>query len=399
MAEEGMRVLAVATKTVDDRNADPYEGLRLLGLIGMQDPPREDISEAVKACAGAGIEVVMVTGDHPATAANVAGQVGIAKEENPTVIEGRYLKEPQDISEEERRQHLQARIFARVSPKQKLDLIELHQSNEAVVAMTGDGVNDAPALKKADIGIAMGQRGTQVTREAADMVLQDDAFGTIVAAVAHGRTIFENIRKFILFLLSGNVGEILIVGGAILAGAPLPLLPLQILYLNMIGDVFPAMALAVGGEDATKMREPPRDVAEAILTRNHWLLIGGYGALIAATVLMAFWLSLFLLQLDTSRAVTVSFLSLSFSRLWHVFNMRNPASGVIDNEIIRNPYVWGALLLCCSLLSAAIFIPGLAKVLKLVRPTTIEWLLILISSTVPLICGQFAIRALSRRRA
>jgi Ca2+-transporting ATPase len=201
------------------------------------------------------------------------------------------------------------------------------------------------------------------------MVLQDDAFGTIIEAIAQGRAIFENIRKFILFLLSGNVGEILIVGVTIMVGAPLPLLPLQILYLNMIGDVFPALALAAGKGDQARMREPPRDLKESILTRRHWLVIGAYGAMIAASVLIAFWISLDLLGLAPPRAVTVAFLSLSFARLWHVFNMRHATSGRIDNEITRNPYVWGALVLCCGLLLAAIYLPGLAQVLKLVPPT------------------------------
>jgi Ca2+-transporting ATPase len=364
----------------------------------MEDPPRRQVPEAVKACGTAGIEVIMVTGDHPATAGKVAGLVGISEKASPPVIEGRHLKHPQDVSEKERRQQLAAKVFARVSPRQKLDLIELHQENGAVVAMTGDGINDAPALKKADIGVAMGKRGTQVAREAADMVLQDDAFGTIVAAIGQGRAIFENIRKFILFLLSGNVGEILIVGLAIMAGMPLPLLPLQILYLNMIGDVFPALALATGGGESAKMREPPRDTDESILTRRHWLAIGAYGALIAAAVLTVFWISLYTLELDRTRAVTISFLSLSFARLWHVFNMRSPVSGLFNNEITRNPYIWGALGLCCGLLLTAAYLPGLSQVLKLVRPAPFDWALILFCSVVPLVVGQIAIGLIARSR-
>ncbi len=399
LAAEGLRVLGVATRRLDDREADPYNGLRFIGLVAMEDPPRREVPDAVAACGRAGIDVVMVTGDHPATAGKVAALVGIAGEEDPDVVQGRDLQHPEDVSPEERRKQLQHRVFARVSPKQKLDLIGLHQAEGAVVAMTGDGVNDAPALKKADIGIAMGRRGTQVAREAADMVLQDDAFGTIVAAIAQGRAIFENIRKFILFLLSGNVGQILIVGVAILAGAPLPLLPLQILYLNMIGDVFPALALAAGEGDESRMREPPRDASESILTRDHWLAICAYGALIAAAVLAVFWIALEHWDLPPDRAVTVSFLGLSFARLWHVFNMRSTTSGIVDNEITRNPYVWGALVLCIALLLTATYLPGLSGVLRLVGPTMGEWGLILACSFVPLVVGQVAILALARRRA
>jgi len=399
LAAEGLRVLAVAAKRADHKEAAPYENLNFLGLIAMADPPRREVPEAVAACGRAGIDVVMVTGDHPATAGKVAALTGIAAQDVPQVIAGKDLKGPQELSEEERRTYLQNRVFARVSPEQKLNLIRLHQADGAVVAMTGDGVNDAPALKKADIGIAMGRRGTQVAREAADMVLQDDAFGTIVAAVAQGRSIFENIRKFIFFLLSGNVGEILIVGIAILAGSPLPLLPLQILYLNMIGDVFPALALAAGDGDAARMREPPRDAGEAILTRDHWMGIGAYGAVIAATVLAAFWLALHTLALPLERAVTVSFLSLSFARLWHVFNMRSAASPWIDNEITRNPYVWGALALCTALLLMAVYLPGLSQVLKLVGPDPVEWSLILGLSLFPLAVGQTALTVLSGRKS
>jgi Ca2+-transporting ATPase len=400
LAEEGFRVLAMATKTVGNREDTPYNGLRFLGLIGMEDPPRRDVPDAVKACSQAGIAVVMVTGDHPATAVKVAGQVGIVDDvKKARVVEGRHLQSPSADSNREHPEPLQARIFARVSPKQKLELVERHQAEGAVVAMTGDGVNDAPALKKADIGIAMGKRGTQVAREAADMVLQDDAFGTIVAAVAQGRAIFENIRKFILFLLSGNVGEILIVGAAILAGAPLPILPLQILYLNMIGDVFPALALAAGAGDAARMREPPRDRSEAILTRGHWMAIAAYGAVIATAVLGAFWVSLNCLLLDTSQAVTVSFLCLSFARLWHVFNMRDPRSGIFVNELTRNFYVWGALALCCGLLLVAVYLPGLSQVLKLTRPAPLSWMLILIFSALPLAAVQTVLCFQSRHRS
>jgi len=397
MAAEGLRVLGVATRTMDEQEADPYDELRFVGLVAMADPPREDVPDAVAACGRAGVHVIMVTGDHPATAGKVAHMVGIAEAEDPEVVQGRDLQSPGEVSREERRGLLQRRVFARVSPKQKLDLIGLHQDGGAVVAMTGDGVNDAPALKKADIGIAMGRRGTQVAREAADMVLQDDAFGTIVTAIAQGRAIFENIRRFILFLLSGNVGEILIVGIAIMAGAPLPLLPLQILYLNMIGDVFPALALAMGGGDAERMREPPRDAHEPILTRGHWMAIGAYGALIAAAVLAAFWIARNPLGLEREQAVTVSFLCLSFARLWHVFNMRSPASGIVVNEISRNAFVWGALALCTVLLLTAVYLPGLAGVLKLATPRPIEWILILGFSLVPLVVGQACLALLPRR--
>jgi Ca2+-transporting ATPase len=282
----------------------------------------------------------------------------------------------------------EASIFARVNPKQKLDLIRLHQKNGSVVAMTGDGINDAPALKKADIGVAMGRRGTQVAREAADVVLRDDAFKTIVVAIQQGRAIFDNIRKFILFLLSGNVGEIMIVAFALLAGMPLPILPLQILYLNMIGDVFPALALGVGKGDPSKMRRPPREAKEPILTRQHWAAIVGYGLLIAASVLVAFWMALSSLGMETDRAVTVSFLTLAFARLWHVFNMRDGGSHPINNDVTRNPFVWGALGLCSALLVAALYLPGISTALHMVPPGRNGWPLIFGMSLVPLLFGQ-----------
>ncbi|MGD2037070.1 MAG: cation-transporting P-type ATPase, partial [Desulfobacterales bacterium] len=350
LAQDGLRVLAAATKTCESQEADPYKELVFLGLMAMQDPVREGVSNAIEDCRKAGINIVMATGDQPETAGSIGREVGLVSDAGGQIASGERLENTADLSEKDRRKLLETRIFSRVTPEQKLNLIDLHQKNNQIVGMTGDGVNDAPALKKADIGIAMGQRGTQVAQEASDMILKDDAFNTIVTAIQQGRTIFENIRKFILYLLSGNVGEILIVAVAILAGWPLPLLPLQILYLNMIGDVFPALALALGTGDPSSMRQPPRNPNEPILTRSHWLAISGYGVLIAVCVLIAYVLAFRWLGADTDRAVTVSFLTLAFARLWHVFNMRTRGTSLIRNPITENPFIWGALMLCIALL-------------------------------------------------
>ncbi len=388
MAEAGLRVLAVATRSAESVEGDPYEDLVFLGLLGLMDPPRKDVEEAIRACREAGIRIIMVTGDQPVTARHIGRALNLTDGDRARVIHGKDLKNPDELTEEGRQRMLQAPIFARVNPKQKLDLITLHQKNGSVVAMTGDGVNDAPALKKADIGVAMGRRGTQVAREAADVVLRDDAFRTIVVAIQQGRAIFDNIRKFILFLLSGNVGEIMIVGFALLAGAPLPILPLQILYLNMIGDVFPALALGVGKGDSSKMKRPPRDSDEPILTRGHWLAIVGYGLLIAAAVLAAFKIALSSLGMEKEHAVTVSFLTLAFARLWHVFNMRDGDSPLIKNDITRNPFVWGALGLCSVLLLAAVYLPGISTALSMVPPGAKGWCVIIGMSLFPLLIGQ-----------
>lgn len=388
LAEQGLRMLALANRQVRSSEAPPYEDLVFLGLAGLLDPPRQDVRAAIEECRAAGIRVVMVTGDQPATARYVAEKVGLVDAGDIQVVHGRDLKAPEDMKESERRQVLQASVFARVDPAQKLDLIALHQEAGMVVAMTGDGVNDAPALKKADIGVAMGQRGTQVAREAADMVLKDDAFNTIVMAVRQGRVIFDDIRKFVLYLMSCNVSEVLVVALATLANAPLPLLPLQILYLNLITDVFPALALGVGPGDPRIMARPPRPENEAILTRRHWLAIAGYGGLITAAVLGAFALALFWLKMEIGGAVTVAFLALAFAQLWHVFNMRSPGSSLFDNDITRNIYVWGALLLCAGLIVLAIYLPGLAEVLRLESPGAAGWTLALAASAIPLLAGQ-----------
>ena len=387
LAEKGLRVLALARKTVDQADASPYTDLELLGLVGLMDPPRTDVRPVIERCQKAGIRVVMVTGDHPETARAIAEAVGLHVNEH-SVERGEDFISIDRLDEENRERLRRTAVFARVTPKQKLDLVNLFQDAGQVVAMTGDGVNDAPALRSADIGVAMGQRGTDVAREAADMVLQDDAFSSIVEAVRQGRIIFDNIRKFVVYLLSGNVGEILAVGGAATFGFPLPLLPLQILYLNVLNDVFPALALGVGRGTEQAMDRSPRDPEEPVVTSYHWGLIGGYGLVIALTILGAFAVALGGLGMETERAVTVSFLTLSISRLLHVFNMRTPTSGVFHNEITRTPYVWGALGLCLALLLLAVYWAPLATILSVVPPGLEGWLVIGGASVVPLLVGQ-----------
>ncbi len=376
LGARGLRTLAIARKICSSADDDPFEQLTLVGIVGLEDPPRAGVQEAISLCRSAGIEVVMVTGDHGATASNIGSKLGIVDSNSgPEVfVDGGDLAESWDDDTD--RHLLAARIFSRVTPEQKLRLIDLYQRQGHVVAMTGDGVNDAPALKKADIGVAMGIRGTDVAKEAADMVLQDDEFGTIVAAVAHGRAIFENIRKFVVYLLSCNISEIIAITATTLVGAPLPLLPLQILFLNLVTDVFPALALGVGKGSPHLMDNKPRPREEDILTRVHWMRIIIYGAMIAAIVLAAMAIAVYYLGFDKERAVTVSFCTLTLTQLWHVFNMRGNMGQFINNEISRNPWIWLAVVICIALILAAVYVPGLANILELKDPGIEGWLLI-----------------------
>lgn len=388
MAEKGLRVLAFATKKVNNENTAPYKDLIFLGLIGLSDPPRGDVQDAIERCMNAGVKVVMVTGDQPETARSIASSLHLFKENEDEVIHSHEIKSYEDLSDDDRRRLTKASVFARVSPRQKLDLIALHQKNGSIVAMTGDGVNDAPALKKADIGVAMGKRGTQVAQQAADMVLKDDAFSTIVSAISQGRVIFENIRKFISYLLSCNAGSLLSVTFASLLNLPLPVLPLQILFLNLVTDVFPAIALGLGEADPEIMNRPPRDRDEPILARSHWIFIGVFGFVISICVIGAMTIALKEFKVSTSRAVTISFLTLGFARVWNVFNMRERGSDIFKNDVTLNPFTYGALAICIGLLLAAVYLPGLTDVLQVVKPGAVDWSLIMGMSLVPLFIGQ-----------
>ena len=396
LAEDGLRVLALADKTVPAAAIPAYNELVFLGLVGFRDPPRIDVKDAIAACQRAGIRVVMVTGDHAVTARKIAESLGIAEPGASLLVEGRELKPFGALGERERHRVLQAQVFARVTPAQKLDLVTLYQAAGEVVAMTGDGVNDAPALQKADIGVAMGLRGTEVAREAADIVLRDDAFGSIVAAIREGRVIFVNLRRFLVYLLSCNISEVMVVALAVVTGLPLPILPLQILFLNLVTDVFPAFALATGEGEADVLRRPPRDPAEPLLGQPQWRFIAGYGGLLTTATLASLVLGRYALLLEGESLVSVSFLTLAFAQLWHVFAMRGSGSPVLRNAVTRNPYVWMSVALCVGLLLLAIYVPPLSSVLHIVAPDRAGWLLILGCSMAPLALGQ-AITALAVR--
>ncbi len=401
-AGEGLRLLAMAMKQADQDDEAPYADLTLVGLVCLRDLLRGDVVEAIAAARAAGVRVAMMTGDHADTAAAIARQAGLGADNGElTLIEGHELTDldPEMPDGALRERILAADVFARVAPATKLNLATLYQSSGHIVAMTGDGVNDAPALKKADIGIAMGQRGTEVAREAAHMVLKDDSFGTIIAAMRQGRVIFGNIRKFVIYLMSCNVSEVLIVGLAVGAGLPMPLLPLQILFLNLVTDVFPAFALGLGGGDETVMRQPPRDPAEPIIDRSRWITIGVLGGAITLATLAAFWLALHWLMLDVGPSVTVAFLTLALAQLWNVFNVRVPGGRIFVNEVTRNPWIWGGITLCLGLIAAALWVPGLSSILKLPSPGGAGMLLAAGASLGPLVIGQIFVISKSRHRA
>ncbi|MDX1384105.1 MAG: cation-transporting P-type ATPase, partial [Thermoanaerobaculia bacterium] len=388
MARRGLRVLALAARELPAPDGPIFEGLTLLGLVGMLDPPRDDVAPALADCRRAGVRVNLVTGDHPDTARAVALAVGLVDDPREEVVTGAELQERVAGTAGDRAGIRAARLFARVDPEQKLDLVRLHQETGAVVGMTGDGVNDAPALKAADVGVAMGERGTQVARDAADVVLRDDRLSSIVAAIRQGRTVFENIRKFVFYLMSCNVSEIMVVSVASFAGLPPALLPLHILFLNLVTDVFPALALGMGDVHASILERRPRRPETPILERRHWLGIWAFGALITASVLAALVLAHGWLALSPGQTLSVSFLTVALAQLWHVFNARQAESSILDNAVVRNPWVWGALGLCLVLVLAAVYAPGLSEVLELEAPGRDGWTLVLVASSLPLVVGQ-----------
>ncbi|WP_071885960.1 cation-translocating P-type ATPase [Hymenobacter sedentarius] len=399
MAQTGLRVLALAYRVLPYEDEKEWaEELTWLGLVAFLDPPRPEVIPALNACQRAGILVLMATGDHPATALTVARQVHMVAGEEAAVLTGAELRDLLANTDETDQRFWQARVFARVSPAQKLDLIRLYQERGHVVAMTGDGVNDAPALKKADIGVAMGKRGTQVASEAAALVLRDDSFASIVAAVEQGRIIFLNIRRFVLYLVSCNLSEILVVTATSLLATGSGLLPLQILFLNLLTDVFPALALGVGKGSPTVMNHRPRHPQGPVMRPGDWRLAVAYAALMTAALLTSDHLARHQYGLSDEEANAVLFYGLGATQLLHVFNMVSIGTPVRQNDVLRNPYVWLALALCTGLLLLSYYQPLFHRLLDIQPLTLTALLLILIPAVAVLIVGHLLGLLLSKWR-
>ena len=376
LAASALRVLAFARGEVSPNaqhpphnsrlpmpNAPSLTGLVFLGLQAMMDPPRQDARDAVRLCHDAGIKVVMITGDHAATASAVAKELDIPGRTVTGVELGSIPDLASVIGD--------IGVFARVNPEHKLRIIEALKARGHVVAMTGDGVNDAPALKRADLGIAMGS-GTDVAKDASDMVLADDSFASIVRAVEEGRRVFANIRKFVEYLFSSNLGEVLAVFVATVVGWPLPVLARQLLWVNLMTDLFPALALSVDPADVRVMRQPPRRPGEPIVRVGDavvWLLVGG---VMAAGTLFVFDLVNF--EVDLVRAQTMAFSALVFYQLWNVLNVRSSGS-VIGRSLFTNGYVWAAIALSAVLQVVVVAVPFFQPWFGTVSLSASEWVL------------------------
>jgi len=395
LAASGLRVIAGAYKETSTTDISLTTDLVFAGLYGMMDPPAEDVFEAINECKQAGIRVVMITGDHPATANYIANQLRISENNQPVI--GKHMKPFEQLSEEEKQLWLNTSVFARVTPAHKLDLVTVLQEKGNIVGMTGDGVNDAPALKKADIGIAMGKRGTQVAQEVADMILKDDAFSSIVHAIKHGRVIFSNIQKFVIYLLSCNMSELFVVSVTALSKLHFQLVPLQILFINLVTDVLPALALGVSKGSPYVMKRKPRNPTEPLLKTRQWHGVWIYAAIISACTLGAVFASHFILhtgeRFDPKLCNNILFFTLIFCQLFHVFNMTSAKTSFFKSEVFRNRYVWYALLVSVFILVAVFFIAPARKALNIQPLQADDWLLVFVSATVSLVVIQILKRA------
>lgn len=387
LAERALRVLAVAYRDVsalpsDDRESESQ--LIFCGLIAMEDPPRPGVKEAVAQCKRAGILPVMITGDHAATALAIGQRLGIA--ESPSqVMTGPELDRLDDGALSKK--VFQYRIFARVSPEHKVKLVRAFQQRGMVVAMTGDGVNDAPALKAADIGCAMGKNGTEVAQSAADMVLTDDDFSTIVAAVREGRGIYQNIRKTVHFLLSCNIGEILVVFVAFLLRAPTPLLAIQLLWVNLVTDSFPALALGADPIQGDVMEQPPHKREEGVFSGGVGFAVAVEGCLVGALALLAYTIGRAFFDYDPAAPAigrTMAFCVLSLSQLVHSFNMRSEHS-VLKLGLLSNRKLVAACGFCAFLMVSVVLFPPLSALFQTTALTALQWLIVAALSLCPLL--------------
>ena len=389
LAAEGLRVLALADRVLPadtraDARADAgaVTGLCLLGLVGFRDPPADGVRETIASLRGAGIRVLMITGDQHRTAEAVARELGVLAEGH-VVMDGPELAALSDDELGAALAHVAA--FSRVSPADKLRIVDGLQARGEVVGMLGDGVNDAAALKGADIGVAMGRRGTDVARETADVVLLDDRLHTVAVAVEGGRVIDDDIRKVILFLFSGNLAEVLVLLVAGVVGLPVPLLPLQILWINLVSDVFPALALAMEPAEGDVMRRPPSDPRAPILSRGFTRLVGAYALLVMLPTLAVF---VWALDGGEARARTLAFLVLGLAQVGHALNARHRRPLPLGDTLRGNAWLLGAMALSGGLMFAAVLVPGLARVLGVASLSGVDVVVVAVASLVPLLGGR-----------
>ncbi len=363
-SRDGLRVLAFAYKEMEEEREltlEDEEDLTFLGLIAMMDPPREESKAAVADCIRAGVKPIMITGDHKITAAAIAKRIGILKDESEA-CEGAVIE---NMSDEELRDFVEGiSVYARVSPEHKIRIVRAWQDKGNIVSMTGDGVNDAPALKQADIGVAMGITGSEVSKDAAAMVLTDDNFATIIKAVENGRNIYQNIKNSIQFLLSGNFGAILAVLYASIAGLPVPFAPVHLLFINLLTDSLPAIALGLEPHTKDVMNEKPRPMNESILTKPFLMSIGTEGLVIGIMTMAAFMIGYG--QSGSLLASTMAFGTLCMSRLVHGFNCKAAKPVIFTKRFFNNIYLIGAFLIGFALITAVMTIPALQGMFKVV---------------------------------
>lgn len=380
MAGDGIRVLGVASKR-DSVLATAEEGMTFLGLVGLVDPSRPEAEASIDACRSAGIDVVMITGDHPITAAAIAKELGILTDGR--VVVGTELKQMTDA--DLARDVGNVKVYARVSPADKLRIVAAWQERGAVVAMTGDGINDAPALKKSEIGVAMGVSGTDVSREAADMILLDDNFASIVAAIEEGRGIYRNIKKYLMYLISSNIGEILLMAGATVAGMPLPLSAVQILYVNLATDGLPALALSVDPPEDDLMDRPPRDSSRGIFTRPVVTLMS-IGGVWSGIVNLSVFAATRAMGGTVEEAMAHTFVSLVLIQFFKAYSYRSDRRSIIENPFANRwlnlAVGWEVLLLV-----AIIYVPFLQDAFGTSAMSALEWLLLVgvAASVVPIL--------------
>ena len=391
LAARGLRVLALATSRAESVG-DELAGLTWVGFAGLSDPPAAGVQETIRAFREAGIRTVMITGDHRLTAETLARELGLLQAADRALESG----EVERLSDTDLdRVVATVGVFGRASPETKLRIIAAFQRRGEIVAMLGDGVNDAAALRKADIGVAMGGRGTDLAKEAADVILEDDRFPTIGVAIEEGRVILENVRKFVIYLFSCNLAELLVLLGAGLAGYPAALAPLQILWLNLLTDTFPALALAVEPGEPGIMQRPPADPRAAILPAAALRSAVGYAVLIALVTLAAFAWGL--RDGDIVVAGTLAFMTLAFAQIFHLGNARSAEPVLSPRRVLGNPFALGAAALAVALQLLAGLVPPLSRVLRVTPLSAAEWLIVAVLGLVPAVVGQ-ALKLVRRTR-